>query len=365
MGNIPTIDKNFILPDRSVCQDYLIYSDISQEPFEVCGLPWFKSDGQFARIPENIASSFSDNLKLLMLHTAGGMLRFKTDSRIISFEAKLLNTRDMSHMPRSGSSGFDFYIGSGSRKKFMKIAMPGPGMDYCSCIIENLDGKIHEWTVNFPLYNGIRSIQLGIEKGAELEPPTPFFCQHPLVFYGSSITQGGCASRPGNAYTNILSRWLNTGIVNLGFSGNAKGEPEMAELISTVNMSIFVMDYDHNAPDEKWLSDTHEPFFKIIRARNPDLPVVFITRPNFDEDVKMNKRRREVVYETYKNAIELGDKNVFFIDGQKLFGKKDRDACTVDCCHPNDLGFMRMAKYIYPVLKNVLEQSHNKKAEDI
>ena len=143
-------------------------------------------------------------------------------------------------------------------------------------------------------------------------------------------------------------------MVNLGFSGNAKGEAEMANLIATLQMSAFVMDYDHNAPDVEHLEKTHETFFNIIRKAQPELPVIFLSKPDFDKNPDINALRREVIYNTYISALNNNDKHVYFVDGQTLFGEKDRDACTVDGCHPNDLGFMRMAEKIYPVLKHAV-----------
>lgn len=121
--------------------------------------------------------------------------------------------------------------------------------------------------------------------GSKIGKPTPYSIEKPIVFYGSSITQGGCASRPGNSYTHIICRWLDANMVNLGFSGNAKGEPEMAELISQIDMGALVMDYDHNAPDAEYLLNTHENFFKIIRSNHPYLPVIFVSKPDFDKNI--------------------------------------------------------------------------------
>lgn len=129
----------------------------------------------------------------------------------------------------------------------------------------------------------------------------------------------------------------------------------MAELISQIEMSAFVLDYDHNAPTVEYLKETHEDFFKIIRNAQPDLPIIIVTKPDFDNNVKENSIRRKIIFETYKNAIDRGDKNVYFVDGETLFGTKDRDSCTVDSCHPNDLGFMRMAEHIYPTIKKALK----------
>lgn len=352
---ITEIDKNFIVK-KSDDNTGMFWPDISHEPFEICGFPWFDTEKRFVRIPQGKLDQFNDNLKELALHTAGGMLRFRSDSRKIMFEAEILNSGDMSHMPRTGSSGFDFYVGTGKHGRFVKVAMPESGSTSCSCVIEGLSGRMHDWKINFPLYNGVKSIKIGLEEGSKLEKPRPFSLQQPVLFYGSSITQGGCASRPGNAYTHIIGRWLDSAIINLGFSGNAKGEPEMAQLIASLDISAFVMDYDHNAPDVEHLEKTHQAFFDIVRSKKPGLPIILVSKPDFDNDVKVSARRREIIMSTYKAAIKQEDSNVYFIDGQKLFGRTDRDACTVDTCHPNDLGFMRMAKVIYPVVKKALNR---------
>ena len=124
----------------------------------------------------------------------------------------------------------------------------------------------------------------------------------------------------------------------------------MAELICGYDMSCFVMDYDHNAPTLEHLKETHEPFFKYVRERHPELPIILVSRPDNCDDERIN-----VILNTYNNAVKAGDKNVYFINGKDLFTDKDRDACTVDGCHPNDLGFYRMAKAIAPVVKKALE----------
>ena len=198
-------------------------------------------------------------------------------------------------------------------------------------------------------------MELGFMPESSIEPTTKYEIPKPILFYGSSITQGGCASRPGNAYTHFLGRAVDAEIINLGFSGNGRGEIIMAEQIASLDLSVFVMDYDHNAPDAEYLKATHEPFFKYIRERHPQLPVIFVSKPDIDNDITNASIRKGIIYETYKNALENGDKNVWFVDGFKLFGDNNRDACTVDGCHPNDLGFYRMAETILPALKEALK----------
>ena len=133
----------------------------------------------------------------------------------------------------------------------------------------------------------------------------------------------------------------------------------MANAIGKLKLSAFVLDYDHNAPTVEHLRATHEPFFKAVREAQPDLPVIMLSRcdyPNYDrEKIASANERREIIRRTYLNAIDSGDKKVWFIDGECLFGRDDRDACTVDNCHPNDIGFYRMYQNILPTLKTALE----------
>jgi lysophospholipase L1-like esterase len=134
----------------------------------------------------------------------------------------------------------------------------------------------------------------------------------------------------------------------------------MAEYISGLDMKAFVLDYDHNAPSVEHLQETHYPFYEIIRKAQPDLPILMLSKPDFDGryteyGFEMNRKRRAVIEETLRRALENGDQKIRFIDGETFFGDSDRDSCTVDGCHPNDLGFFRMAEKVIPVLKEMLK----------
>lgn len=357
MKDISTIDRNYAIQTDITSNNGLCYYNIKQAPFVITGFPWFKDNGLFERIPREKLNGLSDELRLLACHTAGGMVRFKSNSRIIVLEAELISAVNMPHMPLTGSSGFDFFFGSSEvKEKYFKTAIPVGGSTAVRCTIEDiiLPPGSYDVRINFPLYNGVKSVRIGICNGSNILPPTPFQYEKPVVFYGSSITQGGCASRPGNAYTHIIGRELNCNIVNLGFSGNAKGEVEMAKIISEIDMSMFIMDYDHNAPTAEYLEKTHYNFYKTIRDAKPILPIVLITKPDFGYSLDDNALRRDVVYSTFTAAVNSGDGNIYFIDGEKLFGREHRDCCTVDGTHPNDYGFVLMADGICPVIKKIL-----------
>jgi len=349
---IQDVDKNFA--NSRIHEKNIVYMDVFEEPLKIFGLPLHEKEKTYCRLPQSLLKSFSESVQGLAWHTAGGRVRFMTDSPFVSVKTKIISGGDMSHMPRSGSSGFDIYTGSKGNKKYLASIMPEHGVTSYEGIVYTKNKGFQEWTINFPLYNGVKQLLIGLAEHSALNRAPEYSIQKPVVFYGSSITQGGCASRPGNSYPNIISRWLDADIYNLGFSGSAKGEPEMANYIAGLDMSAFVMDYDHNAPNVEFLASTHEAFFKIIREARPCLLVVIISKPDFDSGIEINKKRREVIYSTYKKAVASGDSYVHFIDGETLFGKENRDSCTVDGCHPNDLGFMRMAEVIHPVIKRAL-----------
>jgi len=217
------------------------------------------------------------------------------------------------------------------------------------------DNTERDLTINFPLYSNVSDLYIGLQETAILKNGGNYKYKNPVLYYGSSITQGGCASRPGNSYQAIISRMLDCDYINFGFSGNAKGEEKIVDYMSGLNMSVFVCDYDHNAPSVEHLINTHEGIYKRFREKNPELPIIIISKPDFNPYEFGDIQRRNVIYSTYINAIYNGDKNVYYIDGESLFKDEGRDSCTVDGCHPNDLGFMRMAETIGHIIKKVIK----------
>jgi hypothetical protein len=353
---IEDVDRNFV--PQKIGDIDLVFGDISNKPFEVSGLAWFDRERKYCRLPEARLGETNEGVRGLAWHTSGAMVRFKTNSKTLAIKYELWSEDDMSHMPRTGISGFDVYKGVGKDKRFKAVSTPEVKKKTIEALlIRGESGKLEEWSFNFPLYNGVMQVQIGLDPDSLIEPPTPYSIPEPILFYGSSITQGGCASRPGNAYTHILCRWLDANMLNFGFSGSAKAEPVMAELMGSIEMSAFVYDYDHNAPSVEYLEKTHEPFFKLMRQAKPDVPIIMVGRPDFYADSTECCKRREIIQNTYENALKSGDRLVYYIDNELLFGSEDRDSCTVDGCHPNDLGFMRMAEVIYPVLRRALAGS--------
>ena len=344
--DIETIDKNF---SQTVPGDGgTVFFDVSSPPFTVHGL--MRDETGYYRLPHRIAEQTNTGVAALNLHTAGGRVRFCTDADRIVLRAAMRSVAKMPHFALTGSAGFDLYADGVYRGTFV------PPMDLETGYTAALDlgkGGLREITVHFPLYSGVTKLELGFPAGSRLTPAAPYATPLPVVYYGSSITQGGCASRPGNAYQNVLSRLLKCDHLNLGFSGSALGEARMADYIAGLAMSAFVLDYDHNAPTPTHLRQTHAAFFAAVRERNPTLPVLLLSRPQpnpNDEELE----RREIIRHTWETAARNGDEHVFFIDGADMLRLFGGDGGTVDNCHPNDLGFACMAQALLPVLKAVL-----------
>ncbi len=349
MKDIRNIDRNLAITS-TVNGKELSFFDTTHAPFRIYGL---LREDMFIRIPQALAASINEGVEWLNHNTAGGRLRFRTDSPIIALRTKMPAKCLMSHMPFTGSSGFDLYVTEVSGPRYAGSFIPPiDRKDSFESFIE-LPGKTtREITINFPLYDAVENLFIGISPDAVLEPCTDYRNDTPILYYGSSITQGGCASRPGNCYQSIISRRFNCDYVNLGWSGSAKGEQSMADYIAAHPMCLFFMDYDHNAPTPEHLRATHERLFLTVREKNPDLPIILASKtdvprsPTAEADTET---RRAIIRETYENALARGDHHVAFIDGGQVFSEANAlniraDSCTVDGCHPNDLGFACMAK---------------------
>lgn len=344
MRNISDIDKNFQV-NTNIKKDNIKFYNIKEEPFKIYGVN--PENGKYRRMSQSVAQKVSDGVYSLHSNTSGGRVRFITDSSYIAIHANVDNIGRMPHFALTGSAGFDLYSGTGFVKTFIP---PYDVNNNYESIIEFGTKEQREITINFPLYSDVLDVYVGVSDDAVITEPKPYINNKPIVYYGSSITQGGCASRPGMSYPSIVSRKLNCDYINLGFSGNAKAEDEIAEYIKNLDMSIFVYDYDYNSPSTEHLKDTHKRMFQTIRNANPNIPIIIMSRPEYSI-TKEETERLSIIKETYETAISAGDKNVYFLDGKKLMHLAGDDG-TVDGCHPNDYGFVSMANAITDVILN-------------
>lgn len=348
MDKISAVDKNFSV-NTNIKIDGIEFYDVKKHPFEIYGV--FFENGKFRRMDEQVAKSVSDGVHFLHSNTAGGRVRFKTDSSYVAIHVAMPNVCKSPNFAMAGCSGFDLYVRENGKDVYYKTYIPPfEIVDSYEGVVDFGGSSLREITINFPLYSDVAELYIGLDKNAKILSPTPYTRQKPIVYYGSSITQGGCASRPGMSYQSIISRRFDTDYINLGFSGNAKGETEMAEYIKNLDMSVFVYDYDHNAPDVDHLKKTHKPMFDMIRNANPNLPIIIVSRPE-----RHNAHIAEmfgVIKETYDIAKQNGDKNVYLINGADLMLPAENEG-TVDGIHPTDFGFSLMAKGIGDVIGEI------------
>ena len=343
------VDKNLIVA-KTINKEGIAFYDATKPPFSLHGV-WYE-DGKFYRVNKDVAPLVSPSIVQKSTQTAGGRIRFKTNSTYIAIKAVLHNTEIVTIMADVAVKGFDFYADGIFVRSFSPP--PGQGDGDFESIREVGDRREREITINLPLYSGISELYIGLDENATLTAADPYRIEKPVVFYGSSITNGACASRPGMTYESIISRRLNCDFHNLGFGGSARGEDAMADYVAGFDMSAFVYDYDHNAPTVEHLRATHEAMFKKVREKHPTLPIIMLSRPH-DLNREALARRFEVVKATYDNARAAGDENVYLINGSTLFDGLYEDY-TVDAVHPNDLGFDRMAKAVGDILEKIFAE---------
>lgn len=338
----------------------LLWHTPDSVPFRLAGFPWFDRDKVFRRLPRVPAEEFPAAVEWLANCTAGGQVAFQSDSRHVAVRVKLAGLANMNHMPATGQCGFDLYIGSPSEMRFHNVTKYDHSLaEYEVLLFDHPDAVMRTFTLNFPLYQGVAELQIGLDPDARIEATAPYSINGRIVCYGTSITQGGCASRPGMAYTNILSRALNAEVVNLGFSGSGKGEPEVCQAFAQMPAPrLFVLDYEANVDFER-LQTTLPENIRILRSQHPDVPILVVSRIPFAKDIghaenrRNYDRAREMQSDLVEKARAHGDPFIFFLDGSTLLGE-DFDECTVDGVHPTDMGFMRIARGLEPVIRRIL-----------
>ncbi|MCM0647581.1 SGNH/GDSL hydrolase family protein [Clostridium swellfunianum] len=357
--DVQKIDKNMNIETGNKVE--LKWLSPKEKPFQLGGFPWFAKEHIYRRLPKSPKYPIPEEVDLLANCIAGGQIRFRTDSEKLFIRVKLSGIANMVHMPATGQCGFDFYVGIADKVFYCNTTR----YDHTKAEyeIKLFEMKSKAWknvVINFPLYKGVEEVLIGVEETAGLEEPHSYTSDKRIIFYGTSVTQGGCASRPGMAYTNIISRRLNMEIFNLGFSGNGKGEPEVAQILTEIDKpACLVLDYEGNCVSTELLSKTLTQFIEIYRKAHANVPILVVSRApyameRFNGELHRQRLERKLLQKnTVESFREMGDSHIYFYDGENLLGN-DYEECTVDGVHPTDLGFLRMADNLEKALLGIL-----------
>lgn len=350
--SIEEIDKNFVAEDAEAG---LRWYDVRGLKLE--GRGWDEVETPYDRLPAKAKTVVRPDVWTLSLHSAGMLVRFVSNTTKVAARWKLRRkVLEMPHMPATGVSGVDLYARDAGRWLFKANGRPSTA----PLISLTLGGALtacpqgREFTLYLPLYNGVESVEIGLPSEATMQPAPPRpGSGKPILFYGTSITQGGCASRPGMAYTSIIGRMLDRPTINLGFSGNGQMEPELAHLLAELDPSVYVLDCMGNI-SPAWVNERIEPFVRILRAARPATPIVLVENVVYylnlsgagaPQPSEKNLNHRAV----FARLVAAGVKGLHTVPGEGLIGYDGEG--TVDGCHPTDLGFQRMAEAIAPVLR--------------
>lgn len=330
----------------ALSEDYQ-WTDATELTIE--GKGWADTDRPYVRLPKKAESIAPSRVWELSRNSAGIYIRFVTDSPNIA--AAWDGGGAMNHMAATGNSGLDLYRRTEDGWKFVGVGRPQTEWTETRVAKDQPETE-EEYMLYLPLYNDVTELFIGIDSGREIKPGPrwPEARSKPIVFYGTSIVQGGCASRAGMAHPEILGRWFDREVINLGFSGAGKMEPELAELYTDLDAEIFVLDCLPNMTVEM-TEERVAPFVRTLKDARPEMPIVLVESPTNGADNPQNTLLREA-FETLK---EEGYTRLYMIDWETLWAGRENP--TVDGVHPTDLGFLRMAEAHEPVFKKVLEDS--------
>lgn len=344
-----------------MCHAYtqIVYHDATH--FPLLGKAAGATGTRYERFPDSLKNISRAPLWSLSRNSAGMAIRFRSNSTQIAAKWETLGNNHMNHMTDVGVKGLDLYcLQKDGKWRFVNSGRP-TGKTTQATIIAHMQPEEREYMLYLPLYDGLVSLFIGVDSLSSITQPAvdvPVRTK-PVAFYGTSILQGGCANRPGMAHTNIISRRLNRECINLGFSGNALLDLEVAKIMAEVDASVFVLDFVPNASVEQ-MQERMETFYNIIRKKHLDTPIVFIEDPIFthslfDRNIAREvQRKNQTLNEIFTLLKKKGEKNIYLIHSDKMLG--DDGEATVDGIHFTDLGMMRYADLVCPVIQKLIKK---------
>lgn len=315
------------------------------------GKGWTNGESFYDRLPAKASGVVTPAVWNLSHNSAGMCFRFETEAKVLQVRWMLTSAAlAMPHMPATGVSEVDLYVQAADGRWLFQPRQFGEGeIGTASTFPLNAGSKV--CLLYLPLYNGVKSIEFGVAEGqtfSKIQAQRP----KPIVVYGTSIAQGGCASRPGMAWTSIVGRHLDVPVINLGFSGSGKMEMEMADLLAELDPAVYVLDCLPNL-SPAMMSERMEPFVRKLRSVRPQTPIVLVEGSQWQYGLRP-------IYEKMKRA---GDANLYFASGIDARGEDGEG--TVDGIHPTDLGMMRQAMGMEKALRPILTtNSLNPKTAD-
>lgn len=311
----------------------------------------------YSRIPDAIADTLRTELADLGRNSAGLYIRFASDASAIGARWKAVKRFNMNHMTPTGIRGLDLYVRT-PEGQWTTVSSARPlinSNNTTAMVVTDMTPAMREYMLYLPLYDGVDSIFIGVDSAATVVQPRVDSPRRrrPVVMYGTSILQGGCATRPGMVHTSILSRMLDREVINLGFSGNARLDLGIAKLIAGSDASAIVLDPLPNLTTEQ-LTARMPAFVAEIRRQQPRTPILLVESPIFpimrfnNEVLGTITEKNKALRKIYDDLIKGGDKNVFYFEGERCLG--DNWEGTVDNYHFTDLGFTHFAGALYPIL---------------
>ena len=342
---------------RKEAGDPTLWYNIQQ--LDVEGKGWTETRAFFDRLPAKAESIVRPPIWGLSRNSAGLCVRFETDATAIKARWTLTSDRlAMPHMPATGVSGVDLYVQTEQGGwHWLSVGQPAAVKNTAS-LVSGLPAGQREYLLYLPLYNGVSEVEIGIAPEAFLSRAAPRAGRKPIVFYGTSITQGGCASRPGMVHTAILGRRLNYPVINLGFSGNGRMEPEMGPLFAELDPAVYVLDCLPNMQAAE-VAERVEPFVRTLRERHAATPILLVEDRSYANAFLVAAQRqrnvdsRAALKKAFERLQAAGVKHLSYLQGDHLIG--DDGEGTVDSSHPTDLGFMRQADAFEAALRPILE----------
>jgi hypothetical protein len=331
---------------------------------DVEGQGWKDTQAPYDRLPARAEGVVRDPVWKLSRHSAGLCARFRTDATAVHARWTLTSPNlAMPHMPATGVSGLDLYVRSpkGGRWHWLGNGRPTQAPTNSATLVQGLSAEagLREFLLYLPLYNGVRSVEIGLPKGSTLArgPQRPAGHQKSIVFYGTSITQGGCASRPGMVHTAIVGRRFEQPVINLGFSGNGRMDPEVGRLLAELDPAVYVIDCLPNL-NAKDVAERTEPLVHTLRQARPHTPILLVEDRTYanafilEGPRRHNAESRAALRQAFERLTAAGVKELHYLPGDKLLGSDGED--TVDSSHPTDLGFLRQAEAFVEALAPLL-----------